>query len=547
MKTDVLVIGSGIAGLSFALKTARALPKATVTVICKGKEAETNTRLAQGGIAVVVDTVNDSFEKHIYDTLSAGDGLCNTKVVEFVTREGPARLEELVRYGAQFDRTADKMLDLAKEGGHSLHRVVHAGDFTGLEIQQTLLAQVTNTPNILVLTETIAIDLITEKDLHTTKHSGKKNKCFGAYVLDQKTNKIVKIAAKITMLASGGVGQVYKHTTNSAIATGDGIAMAHRAGAKIKNMAYVQFHPTALYEKNKDANFLISEAVRGYGGILRNSRGIAFMGNYDSRKDLATRDIVARAITSELGKSGDDHVFLDCRQIPKADFIKHFPTIYKKCKRIGINPRATMIPVVPSAHYCCGGISTDPNGETSVTNLYACGENSYTGLHGANRLASNSLLEALVFSHRAFKNSVKKIKTQPYKKNIPNLLLSKDRQPQTKAIHRAVVSLKETMSANSGITTSYKQLNKAILLLKDLQTKTPRRQGEAIHARTLELNNMIDTGLLILKDAKRLKKNRGVFYNTDLESGKQAGISAENLHELRSHSKNKTKSNTITL
>lgn len=516
MRTDFLVIGSGIAGLSFALKTAKALPKSKVTIICKGKEAETNTQLAQGGIAVVLDKQNDSFEKHVQDTLIAGDGMCDKKVVSFVIREGPKRLNELIQYGAKFDETGDKNLDLAKEGGHSLHRVVHSGDFTGQEIQQTLLRQVKKTPNIDVLTETIAIDLITDRNFTSQKKNLKLNTCYGIYALDQKTNRVLNITAKITLLATGGLGQVYKHTTNSAISTGDGVAMAYRAGAKIKNMAFVQFHPTALYEKNQNSNFLISEAVRGFGAILRDPQGRAFMDKYDPRKELATRDIVARAIDTELKKSSADHVFLDCRTISKKEFVEHFPTIHKKCLSIGIDPSKSVIPVVPSAHYCCGGIATNDHAETNVKNLYACGECAYTGLHGSNRLASNSLLEALVFSHRAFESSKENIRTIYIRKGIPALDLKPEKRFEKDKFVADLELLKKTMSNSSGITTTFELLSNGIKTLTGLKRKYIAKKTGKIDPARLELVSMITAGLLILRDAKKRKQNKGVYYNKDL-------------------------------
>ena len=308
MKTDFLVIGSGIAGLSYAIKVAKEFPKKKVVIICKTEAKETNTKYAQGGIAVFSDVLKDSPEKHINDTLKAGGKGCNKKVVEFVVREGPERLKELISYGVSFDKTKSHLFDLAKEGGHSANRILHKGDYTGLEIERKLLTEVRKTKNIQILQNTIAIDLITDEHL-IVKPLPRMNTCYGVYVLKVKTGEIEKIISKITVLATGGVGQIFEHTTNSENATGDGIAMAYRAKAELKNMEFIQFHPTALYQSKTGTDFLISEAVRGFGAVLRNKKGEAFMQKYDLRKELATRDVVSRAIVSELKRQNEHHVF----------------------------------------------------------------------------------------------------------------------------------------------------------------------------------------------------------------------------------------------
>src|SRR4051812_11698427 len=411
METDFLVIGSGIAGLTYALKVAKHCPDKQVTIITKATPEETNTKYAQGGVAVVNDLENDSFQKHIEDTLIAGDGLCNKEVVEIVVKEGPARVQEIIDWGAQFDKDSEGDFKLGKEGGHSQFRIIHHKDVTGKEMERALLDAISKAPNIHLVHHCFVIDIITQHHLgYLVTKSTPDICCYGVYVLNAKNNNIEKIIAKITLLATGGNGQVYRTTTNPYIATGDGVAMVYRAKGRIENMEFIQFHPTALYEAGKRGQaFLITEAVRGDGGILRNRSGEAFMPHYDERKDLAPRDIVARAIDNEMKIGGTENVWLDCRHMDLEKFREHFPNIYEKCLSIGIDVATKMIPVAPAAHYSCGGIKTDEWGHSSVTNLYACGECASTGLHGANRLASNSLLEAMVFAHRCYKNAVLKI------------------------------------------------------------------------------------------------------------------------------------------
>ncbi|MFZ4058812.1 MAG: L-aspartate oxidase, partial [Ferruginibacter sp.] len=412
MQTDFLVIGSGIAGLTYALKMAAAFPDKTITVLTKTQSDETNTKYAQGGIAGVMDLDNDSFEKHIEDTLIAGDGLVNEHIASIVVKEGVERIREIIQWGAQFDKAADGDYKLGKEGGHSEFRILHHKDVTGKEMERALLDAVKQAPNIELNSHCFVLDLITQHHLgYLVTKSTPDIECYGVYVLNLNTNKVERIISSITLLATGGNGQVYRTTTNPAIATGDGVAMLYRAKGRIENMEFIQFHPTALFEPGvRGHSFLITEAVRGDGGILRNQDGVAFMEKYDERKDLAPRDIVARAIDNEMKIFGTEHVYLDCRHIPKASFIEHFPNIYEKCMSIGIDISTTMIPVAPAAHYSCGGIKTDEWGRTSIRNLYAAGECASTGLHGANRLASNSLLEAMVFAHRAFLHAANEIK-----------------------------------------------------------------------------------------------------------------------------------------
>ncbi len=407
IKTDFLVIGSGIGGLSFALKACEA---GEVVVVTKKEDTESNTNYAQGGIASVF-AKDDSFDLHVEDTLKAGAGLCNPQVVKKVVQAGPRCIEELIRIGVRFTkrRGKEEELDLGLEGGHSRNRVVHAADLTGKEVENSLLRAVKAKKNVKILEDHIAIDLITQHHIKDYQRKpGEKIKCWGAYVLDKEKNQVITCLSKITLLATGGAGRVYLHTTNPSIATGDGIAMAYRAGARVANLEFIQFHPTALYHQ-KGNSFLISEAVRGEGGILRLSSGETFMEKYDPRRELASRDVVARAIDHELKKSGDRCVYLDITHLDQKFIKLRFPNIYGKCLSVGLDITKDWIPVVPAAHYICGGVVTDMEGKTEIENLYACGEVTCTGMHGANRLASNSLLEAIAFAHFSAESAKNKI------------------------------------------------------------------------------------------------------------------------------------------
>ncbi|UQA61748.1 L-aspartate oxidase [Polyangium aurulentum] len=390
--SDFLVIGSGVAGLTFALDVA---DRGEVIIVTKRSAEESNTRWAQGGIATVL-APDDTFEAHIQDTLVAGAGLCHDVVVDICVREAPERMRELMERGAQFDREGDGTISLAREGGHSARRVLHVADATGREVERALLERARAHPNIRFLEHHMAIDLI------VLSRFGGPDVCVGAYVLDteRRGGEVETYLARATILASGGAGKVYLYTTNPDVATGDGVAMAYRAGAEIANMEFYQFHPTCLFHPQAK-NFLITEALRGEGAILRLPDGTAFMERFDPRKELAPRDIVARAIDFEMKRTGSEHVLLDITHKPASFVREHFPTIYAECLRWGIDITAQPIPVVPAAHYMCGGITTDLHGRTTIPGLWAVGECACTGLHGANRLASNSLLEGMVFGHRA--------------------------------------------------------------------------------------------------------------------------------------------------
>lgn len=517
--TDVLVIGSGIAGLYAALNVS---DKFKVTIVTKKDKAESNTNYAQGGIASVM-SMSDTFEKHIQDTLIAGAGLCNKKTVEILVKEGPERIKDLIELGTKFTYK-NGTLDLAKEGGHSAHRIVHAADLTGREVERALLDSVASSSNITMLENHIAIDLITEHNVYQLKNEPIQNRhCWGAYILDVDKNEVITFVAKCTILATGGMGQVYLHTTNPTIATGDGCAMAYRAGAKLGNMEFIQFHPTTLYSQSEYNNsnkpaFLISEAVRGFGGILRTKDGVEFMSKYDSRKELAPRDIVARAIDNELKKRGDDFVYLDITHKDPKETIEHFPYIYKNCIERGIDITKDLIPVVPAAHYACGGVVVDEFGKTSLGGLYATGEVSMTGVHGANRLASNSLLEALVFSLRATNQINSCLQSAEY--DIPAIPIWDESGTLTNEekimITHSFREVKQVMWDYVGIVRSNLRLERAetrihnlYLEIEDMYKKTK------VFEDILELRNLITCSHAIIKSAKMRKESRGLHYTLD--------------------------------
>ncbi len=515
-ESDFLVLGSGIAGLTFALKASRL---GSVTIITKKERADSNTNYAQGGIAAVVEE-GDSVENHLQDTLIAGAGLCDENAVRVLVNEGPERVRELMALGAQFTRRADGSLDLGREGGHSHHRIVHAADLTGREIERALLAAVASSPNIRLLEYFCAIELITEHHVPGARRAGVRHRhCFGVYALDTRSGDIVPFRARRTLLAAGGCGQVYLHTTNPQVATGDGYAMAYRAGAVMADMEFVQFHPTSLYAPGRRDTFLITEAVRGHGGILRNGRGERFMAGYDERLELAPRDIVARAIDNELKKSGDPCVFLDVTHIGAGDFREHFPNIERECAAMGINVGSDYIPVVPAAHYQCGGVKSDLAGRSSIGHLYVCGEVACTGVHGANRLASNSLLEATVFSHRAFLD-IEAGWDAASDERLPEIAPWNDKGmfnvEEWIVIEHDRREIQQIMWDLVGIVRSNVRLLRArrrLQLIREEIEEYFRRT--TITMELLELRNIAETALLIVDSALMRKESRGLHFTTD--------------------------------
>ena len=500
---DYLVLGSGSAGLSFALRVSQ---HGSVALVTKKERTDSNTNWAQGGIAGVMGP-DDNSELHVQDTLIAGAGLCNEAAVRVLVTEGPERIRELMEFGARFNRDPDGELSLGREGGHSRRRIIHTADLTGKEVEHTLIEAVRRHPSITVLEHHYAIDLIVEE-----------GKCCGAYVLDERSSEVEIYAAQATLLATGGAGQVYQFTTNPPIATGDGVAMAWRAGAEIADMEFIQFHPTSLYHPDAKS-FLITEAVRGEGGILRRKDGSAFMAEYDSeRKDLAPRDIVARAIDSEIKKTGDDCVYLDMTHLPADEIKSHFPTIYARCLSFGIDITTDWIPVVPAAHYSCGGVRTDLTGRTTIDRLYACGEVACTGVHGANRLASNSLLEALVFGKRAAEDALRRDDLQSGCAQLPPFPGTLRR---VGALDHALVAalrhrLQRTMQKYVGIVRSDSRLAKASAALNALRAEAqPLFDDCVLSDDVLELRNMIEVAGLIIQCAQMRKESRGLHYTTD--------------------------------
>lgn len=518
LQTDFLIIGSGIAGLTVAVKTARRFPEKKIMILTKANTDETNTKYAQGGIAVVNDMENDSFQKHIDDTIVAGDGLCNPDIVEIVVKEGPDRVQEIIDWGTQFDKSPAGDYLRGKEGGHSEFRILHHKDITGFEIERALVEEARRYPNIEIYNHWFVVDLITQHHLGFLVTKATPDiECYGVYALNLTTGAIESIIAKVTVMAAGGMGQAYRTTTNPKIATGDGIAVTYRAKGRIENMEFIQFHPTALFEAGISPSFLITEAVRGDGGILRNKDGEAFMERYDSRRDLAPRDIVARAIDSEMKRTGTELVYLDCRHMDISKFRAHFPNIYQKCLSIGIDVAHQMIPVAPAAHYCCGGIKVDEHGLSSIRNLYACGECSSTGLHGANRLASNSLLEALVFAHRCAAHMAEHINQIPFRADIPAWNASGTTDPKEMIlITQSLKELQQIMSDYVGIVRNDVRIARAMRRLDLLHEETENLyKTTSVSPQLLELRNLITIGFLIVKGAQFRKESRGLHYNTD--------------------------------
>ncbi len=516
---DFLVIGSGIAGLSFALKVAA---HGSVAVVTKKKIMESNTMRAQGGIAAVLDAA-DSFSLHIQDTLAAGDGICNPGVVEMVVKSAPERIRELIEIGVDFSRNSgDEALSLGREGGHSHNRIVHAKDLTGQAVEESLVNRVLQNKNIHVFEDHIAIDMITrstrlKRGLIITTH---EDYCYGAYVLDRNSGDIHTFLARSTILSTGGSGKVYAYTSNPDVATGDGIAMAYRAGTPVANLEFVQFHPTCLFHP-KAKNFLLSETVRGEGGVLRDARGRAFMADYSPLKDLACRDVVARAIDLEMKKSGDDSVFLDITH-KDADFIKsRFPHLYGRSLAFGFDMTKEALPVVPAAHYMCGGVVTDIFGQTNIKNLFAIGETACTGLHGANRLASNSLLEALVYAHQAAGKSIEQIEsadTESTAEEIPETPpwddMGTSDSDEAIVISHTWDEIRRLMWNYVGIVRSDKRLARAQRRIDIIHEEIQEYYWNfKVTQDLVELRNIAIVAELIIRSARHRKESRGLHFN----------------------------------
>ncbi len=514
-EVDFLVIGSGIAGLSFALKVA---PYGKVCILTKAAADEGSTKYAQGGIAAVIYD-DDSFDSHIHDTLVAGDGICDNDVVEMVVREAPERIHDLVQYGVNFDKERGGRFDLHREGGHSEYRILHHKDNTGAEVERGLLQAVHDHPNIELKEHQYAIDLITQHHLGqwVTKHTP-DIECYGVYALNGDTHTVDTYLSKVTILCTGGIGNVYSTTTNPITATGDGVAMVHRARGVLQDMEFVQFHPTSLYNPKERPAFLITEALRGAGAILKDQHGREFMQKYDERLSLAPRDIVARAIDKEMKLNGVEHLYLDARAIGKAALMEGFPTIYAKCLELGINIAKDMIPIRPCAHYMCGGIAVNKQGESSIHHLYAAGECARTGLHGGNRLASNSLLEAAVYAHNAAEDCIRKVPSLSINTRVPDwdakgMVMNEEMV----LITQTKKELQEIMTNYVGIVRSDLRLERAFNRLNLIFRETEDLYNRSVLTEELsELRNLIACSYLITKQAMARRENRGLHYSIDL-------------------------------
>jgi L-aspartate oxidase len=514
-KYDYLIIGSGIAGMSFALKVAGT---GRVALICKTGLEEANTFLAQGGVASVTNTLVDDFDKHIHDTMVAGDWLSDPEAVNKVVREAPSQIKQLISWGVDFDKNEKGDFDLHREGGHSEFRILHHKDNTGAEIQDSLIDAVKKHNNIDVFEHHFAVEICTQH--HLGKRVTRQTPdiaCYGAYILNEDNGSVDTFLSKVTLIATGGVGAVYSTTTNPLVATGDGIAMVYRAKGTVKDMEFVQFHPTALYHPGDRPSFLITEAMRGYGAVLRSLDGKEFMQKYDPRLSLAPRDIVARAIDNEMKLRGDDHVFLDVTHKDAEETKKHFPNIYKKCLSLGIDITKDYIPVVPAAHYLCGGIKVDLNACSSIQRLYAVGECSCTGLHGGNRLASNSLIEAVVYADAAARHAMEHKDEFTYREDIPEWDDKGTQHPEEMVlITQSEKEVGQIMSTYVGIVRSNIRLNRAWNRLDILYEETEKLfKTSKVSRKICELRNIINVGYLIMRQAMERKESRGLHYSLD--------------------------------
>ena len=514
-KYDYLVIGSGIAGMSYALKVAAT---GKVALICKTNLEEANTYFAQGGVASVTNLEVDNFDKHIEDTMIAGDWLSDRAAVEKVVKGAPEQIKQLIEWGVNFDRNEKGEFDLHREGGHSEFRILHHADNTGAEIQDSLIRALKSHPNIDVFENHFAVEIITQHHLGkiVTRRTPDIT-CYGAYILDLATNKVDTFLSKVTVMATGGIGQVYTTTTNPPVATGDGIAMVYRAKGTVKDMEFIQFHPTALYHPGDRPSFLITEAMRGYGAVLRTLDGKEFMQKYDKRLSLAPRDIVARAIDNEMKLRGDDHVYLDVTHKDPEETKRHFPNIYAKCLSLGIDITKDYIPVAPAAHYLCGGIKVDLNACSSIQRLYAVGECSCTGLHGGNRLASNSLIEAVVYADAAAKHSMANICHYSLRDDVPEWNdEGTQHNEEMVLITQSLKEVNQIMSTYVGIVRSNLRLDRAWNRLDILYEETEKLFKQSKASKEIcELRNLINVGYLIMRQAKERHESRGLHYSID--------------------------------
>lgn len=514
-KYDFLVIGSGIAGMSYALKVAG---KGRVALVCKTTLEEANTFYAQGGVASVTNLLVDNFDKHIEDTMIAGDWLSDRQAVEKVVKNAPEQIRQLIEWGVQFDKNEKGEFDLHREGGHSEFRILHHADNTGAEIQESLIRAVKQHPNIDIYENFFAVEIITQHHLGkiVTRRTPDIT-CYGAYMLDLATKKVNTFLSKVTVMATGGIGQVYTTTTNPSVATGDGIAMVYRAKGTVQDMEFIQFHPTALYHPGDRPSFLITEAMRGYGAVLRTCDGKEFMQKYDKRLSLAPRDIVARAIDNEMKMRGEDHVYLDVTHKDAEETKHHFPNIYAKCLSLGIDITKDYIPVAPAAHYLCGGIKVDLNGCSSIQHLYAVGECSCTGLHGGNRLASNSLIEAVVYADAAAKHSLENIDHYSFREDVPEWNdEGTQHNEEMVLITQSLREVNQIMSTYVGIVRSNLRLDRAWNRLDILYEETEKLFKQSTASKEIcELRNIINVGYLIMRQAKERHESRGLHYSID--------------------------------